>query len=130
MDKQEFYIETGRLLYAIAKADGNIQESEREKIIQIIKDQLKPSDESHDAFGTENAFYTEFEFERLMDYDVKVRDAFQSFIEFAEDNKEDLTPELRKLILSMVEKVAVVYNGMEDSEQVLIEKLKRKLNEL
>ena len=130
MDKQEFYIETGRLLYAIAKADGIIQEAEHKKIIQIIREHLKPLDESQDAFGTENAFYTEFEFERLTDYDVKVRDAFQSFIEFAQDNKDDITPELKKLIMAMVEKVAVVYNGTEDSEQALIDRLKRKLDEL
>jgi tellurite resistance protein len=130
MDYQEFFIEFGRLLYAIAKSDGKVQKPELEKIRQIVKEQLTKMDDSSDAFGTPAAFYLEFEFERLLDFEVKIRDAYDSFLGFATENKAFFTADIKKLVINTSEKVAYAFNGVEDAEQALLNSLKRHLQNL
>lgn len=130
MDFQEFFIEMGRLLYATAMMDGKVQKDEVNKVKQIVNDQLTEMVESYDAFGTSNAFYLEFEFERLNDIEARIRDAFDSFISYANENKADFTPEIKKLVMVSCEKVANAFNGIEDNERVLLNKLRRHLDSL
>jgi hypothetical protein len=130
MDYQEFFIEMGRLLYATAMADGKVQNDELGKIQQIVNDQLTEMVDSCDAFGTSDAFYLEFEFERLNDFEARIRDAFDSFITYSIENKADFTPEIKKLVMVSCEKVANAFNGIEDNEQVLLNKLRRHLDSL
>lgn len=130
MDYQELYIEMGRLLYAIAMADGKVQDDEIEKVKQIVNQQLTSMVKSHDAFGTAYAFYMEFEFERVHDFEIRIRDAFDSFIDYSIENKADFTPEIKKLVMVSCEKVANAFNGIEDNEQVLLNKLRRHLDTL
>jgi len=127
MDYQEFFIETGRLFYAIAMADGQIQPSEQSRMLDIIRQNLKELETSSDAFGTANAFYTEFELERLIDFKVEPREAFASFLDFVDENESEITPELRRLIIQMCEKVAESWNGVETTEADLITNLRKEL---
>ncbi|HAQ65977.1 MAG TPA: hypothetical protein DCR43_09035 [Bacteroidales bacterium] len=127
MDYQEFFIETGRLFYAVAMADGEVQPSEQSLILDIIRRNLKELESSSDAFGTANAYYTEFEMERLIDFKVEPIEAFNSFVDFATENLSDISPELRLQLLQMAENVAESWNGVEHSEHDLLERLKKTL---
>lgn len=127
MDYQEFFIETGRLLYAIAMADGEVQPDEQARILGIIRQNLKELEDSHDAFGTANAFYTEFEVERLIDFRVEPREAFASFIEFVRENGGEITAGIRSQIVKMAENVAESYNGIENHEAELLQRLRKEL---
>ncbi|MDD2965465.1 MAG: hypothetical protein PHQ65_01310 [Bacteroidales bacterium] len=127
MDYQEFFIETGRLFYAIGMADGAIQPDERSKMLGIIRENLKELESSSDAFGTANAYYTEFEIERLIDFNVSSKEAFRSFLDFVAENEQEIDMNLRKLIVQMAENVAESWNGIEKGEADLIDLLRRKL---
>jgi hypothetical protein len=130
MDYQEFFIELGRLLYAIAMTDGQVQKPEQEKVRQIVQEQLTTMADSSDAFGTPDAYYLEFEFERLHDFDTRIRDAFDSFIQYSKQNQALFTSEVKKLVMVSCEKVANAFNGIEDNEKVLLDKLRRHLDSL
>lgn len=127
MDYQEFFIETGRLLYAVAMADGEVQPDEQSRILEIIRQNLKELEHSHDAFGTANAFYTEFEVERLIDFRVEPREAFASFIDFVHENNDEITADIRSQIIKMAENVADSYHGIDNSEAELMLRLRKAL---
>lgn len=127
MDYQEFYIETGRLLYAIAMADGAIQEDEKSKMLNLVRDTLRKLEGSVDAFGTSNAFYTEFELERLIDFNVDSRESFDSFIDYFESNRSEMTSDLKSIIVQMAEEVAEAWDGVVAEENAYIIRLKEVL---
>lgn len=127
MDYQEFFIETGRLFYAIAMADGEVQPSEHKLILDIIRRNLKELESSSDAFGTANAYYTEFEMERLIDFKVEPIEAFNSFIDFATENLNDISTDLRIQLVQMAENVAESWNGVVNTEHDLLSRLKKAL---
>lgn len=127
MDYQEFYIETGRLLYAIAMADGAIQEDEKSKMLNLVRDTLRKLEGSVDAFGTSNAFYTEFELERLIDFNVDSRESFDSFIDYFESNRSEMTSDLKSIIIQMAEEVAEAWDAVVAEENAYIIRLKEVL---
>ncbi len=130
MNYKQFYTELGKLSYAIAKSDGSIKEVEKEEFLKIIKDELLPFEKSVDDSGTDSAYYTEFEFETLMERNAGVDETFKSFIDFVEKHKSAINGKLKQRCLNVVNKIALTYKGMEEPEKVLIEKLKKKLNTL
>ncbi|MEA3494656.1 MAG: hypothetical protein U9R42_01330, partial [Bacteroidota bacterium] len=130
MDYKQFYIELGRLIYAIAKSDGEVQKEEVSIFKKILNEELLPLEDATDEFGTDSAFYTEFEFENLSERDATVNETFVSFIKFLKSNKKDVTEEIKQVCLNSVIKVADAFAGIEKSEQYFIDKLKKELDEL
>ena len=63
MLNKDFYIIFGKLLYALAKSDGFIQEIEKNKIMELVKDKMVLIEQQNDFSGTDLAYYTEFAFE-------------------------------------------------------------------
>ncbi len=124
---KKLYKNIGVLLYAIAKADGQIQDKEIKTIHRIVVEDLVPLEESVDNFGTDAAFFAEFEFEILQDRNIRAQKAFDRFIAFAKENQKNLSPELRALIVKSVEKVAAAYRGTNKAESEMIESLKKHL---
>jgi uncharacterized tellurite resistance protein B-like protein len=124
---KKFYKQIGVLLYAIAKADGQIHDKEIKTIHQIVVEDLAPIEESVDDFGTDAAFFAEFEFEILQDRDISAKRAFDKFIAFAKEHDKNLSAEMRRLIIASVEKVAASYRGINKAESEMIESLKKHL---
>jgi hypothetical protein len=124
---KKFYKQLGKLLYAVAKADGKIQEPEVKAIHEIVTTDLAPLENSVDPFGTDAAFYAEFEFELLRDREVKKDKAYQAFLDYLKENDKHIKPHLRNLAITAVEKVAEAYQGTEKAEADLIADLKKHL---
>lgn len=124
---KKFYKQIGVLLYAIAKADGQIQDKEIKTIHQIVVEDLAPLEESVDNFGTDAAFFAEFEFEILQDREISAQKAFDRFVAFAKENDKNLSADMRQLIVASVEKVAASYRGTNKAAAEMIEALKKHL---
>jgi tellurite resistance protein len=125
MDYREFYTELGKLLYAVAKADGEVQDEELHKIYQMVVKDL--SDAS--LFDRENevdAYYTEFEFEALIDQNTEMTVALQSFLEFFDENEDSFTDDMKAISLRAMEHVAEAFDGIVPEEQALIDELSAK----
>src|SRR5689334_16183311 len=127
---KQFYSELGKLLYAVAEVDGKISPEEKQALKKIIRKELVPCENSTDEFGTDAAFYAEFEFDILEDSKASPRAAFQSFITFVENHHSAFDQRLRAATLKVVNELADAYHKNSEKEKDLIETLKAKLGEL
>lgn len=123
----EFYSEVGKLLYAVADVDGKISQKERDAIHQLVQEELVPIEQSKDDFGTDSAYYTEFEFDVLEEQQIPAQLALQSFLDFIVEHKTAITPELKSASIKVAEKMAAVYYGTNRQEEALLEKIKNEL---
>jgi uncharacterized membrane protein YebE (DUF533 family) len=127
MDYKEFYTELGKLLYAVAKADGEVQDEELHKIYQMVVDDL--SDEILFNRGDEvDAYYTEFEFEALIDQNTDMHVAVNSFIDYFNKHQADFTDKMKETTLKAMIAVADAFEGIVPEEQKLIDELTEKLS--
>lgn len=130
MKLQDFYIQIGRLIYSIAKSDGKVQRSEMERFKSILQKELVNLNDSEDVYGTHNAYYAEFELERLIENQVDENEAFTSFILFMEQHRSFFDEKIRSLCYETARMIAVAHHGIEPGESKKLIELERKLNDL
>ncbi len=106
MDLREFYSETGKLLYAVAESDGLITDKERESLHSLIQTRLAQRETHTDEFGTNDAWYTEFEFEVAEEQGMTAEDAFNSFAEFIDENRNKLDKDLKDICIILADRLA------------------------
>lgn len=128
MEARLFYKELGRLLYAIAAADGRISDQEVAALKRIVKEELVPQEASTDHFGTDQAYITEFEFEVLADRGATSEEAFDSFITYMARHRTDLVDERRELIFRAADIVARAFHGVGKKEMPFLSELHRHLD--
>jgi uncharacterized tellurite resistance protein B-like protein len=128
MEAQLFYKELGRLLYAIAAADGKVSDKEVRTLKRIVSEQLVPQEVATDHFGTDQAYVTEFEFEVLADREASVQGAFDSFIAYMARHKQDLNAGRRELIYRCADAVARAFHGVGRAELPLLRELHKHLH--
>lgn len=127
---RQYYSELGKLLYAIANANGNISEKERETLKAIVRKELVPAEKHTDTFGTDAAYYVEIEFDILEDSEPDVDAAFDSFIDFIEGHHSAITQPMREAALRVSEKLIELYHHHHKKEHLLAKKLSEKLKQL
>ncbi|MFI5204183.1 MAG: hypothetical protein ACHQF2_06780 [Flavobacteriales bacterium] len=120
MNYRDFYSEVGKLLYAIAKADGHIQKHEFEKLREVVTNVLVPAEMHKDAHGTDTAWYAEIEFDYLEENLSDPQAAFESFVSYVEKHKTAITPELRDRIYVCARELAKAYRGITSSESTVL----------
>jgi uncharacterized tellurite resistance protein B-like protein len=128
MDHKRFYKELGKLLYAVAASDGKIHPAEVSKFRTLVREEVVPVEKSQDQFGTDNAYYAEFEFETLADKDFPAEDAYHSFILYLKEFQGKIDPEMKNLCLQAAEKVAAASHGINKKESQYLLDLKSHLN--
>lgn len=128
MEAQLFYKELGRLLYAIAAADGKVSDKEVATLKRIVSEELVPQEASTDHFGTDQAYITEFEFDVLADRGASVEGAFDSFIAYMARHRNDLDPERKELIYRAADAVANAFHGVNKAELPLLIELRKHLH--
>jgi uncharacterized tellurite resistance protein B-like protein len=130
MNYRQYYIELANLIYAVAMADGAIQKQEEESFHAEVKAHLKPLDESMGDYGVDNAEITEVFFDVLKANKVDSATAFNSYLDFVAKNKSLISHKLKSVTLKIIETIADSYNGIEESEKELIQKVKKELVEI
>lgn len=127
MMSKKFYVELGKLFYAIAAADGKIRPQEVQELKKIIRDDLVPMEDGHDRFGTDHAFLAEFEFEVLADKGIRPEAAYKSFLAYIKENNKHIDAQMRAKAVSIAEKIATSYRGINEPEKKLLEDLRKHL---
>lgn len=127
MDHKKFYTELGKLLYAIAAIDGAIHDVEVAVMKRMVSDQLVPQEASMDHFGTDQAFFTEFEFEVMAERSASPEAAFDSFTVYLTQHKESLCAEQKELVLRAAEGVAHAFHGVHAKELRMLSELRRRM---
>jgi uncharacterized tellurite resistance protein B-like protein len=126
MNHQLLYKELGRLLYAMAAADGRISPAEARRLHEVVQGELVPMEPATDKYGTDQAWITEFEFDVLAEQEADAQGEFD-FIAYISQHRKELTPELRATILRMAEAVAQAFHGVHRKEQTLLNALRKEL---
>lgn len=126
---KQFYKELGRLLYSVAMADGKVQEEEIKMLHKLISG-LAFSEATSDSSGMNHAFYAEFEFEKYVKDNVKIKEACDSFINFLNSNVADLDPILISKSVDAIEKIADAFNKVSEEEREVINKVKKEILEI
>ena len=124
---RNYYKELGKLLYAVAKADGKINPHEAEELKRIIKSELVPSEKETDEFGSDTAFYIEFEFDIYEEMDIDADVAYDSFISFVKEHNNYVTLEMREKAYYLATNVCDAFKGKNKAEKNLITRLKKDL---
>jgi uncharacterized tellurite resistance protein B-like protein len=127
MDYREFYAELGKLLYAVADADGVISPQERESLNELIRSRLAHREVHTDEYGTNDAWYAMFEFEVAEEQSMAPEEAFQSFSDFLDARQQELDEDTRSLCLTLADRLAESYRHTNRLEGELIRKLREKL---
>jgi hypothetical protein len=127
MNLKQFYAEIGKLLYAVADIDGVISRKEKENLHELIRSRLTQRETHTDEFGTNDAWYVEFEFDVAEEQVMSAEDAFFSFIEYVREHQADFDLPMRELCITLAERMAASYKNTNKKEMILIGKLKEVL---
>ncbi len=127
MEPQLFYKELGRLLYAIAAADGKVSAKEIATLKKVVSERLVPQEASTDHFGTDQAYITEFEFDVLAERGATSTEAFDSFVSYMGRHRYDLHSSKKHLIHEAADAVASAFHGVGKAELPLLIELHRVL---
>ena len=130
MQYKQYYSELGKLLYAIADVDGVITAKEKKALLDIVKKELVPVETNTDEYGTDAAFYTEFEFEIMDDTIMEPGAAFESFINYIEDHHTAIDNKMISATRKVATKLAAVYYHTNKKEKELLTALNKKLDEI
>jgi hypothetical protein len=123
MKYTQLYSELGKLLYAIADIDRKVSPQEKNKLIDIIHNHLMPVVKKEDEFGTEVAYYPEFEFTYLESEIADAEEAFESFMNYVEKHHTAIKPDVRERCINVAKEMADAVYGINKKEQDLLDRL-------
>lgn len=129
MDYSHFYTEIGRLAYAIASADGIIHSSEVAKICDFIGQEMEQVG-THDKNSDEAILQAVVEFNKLRSQNASTKEAYLGFLNFIDDHSDLFTLRMKNLCINISLRIASAHEGIDETEKALIDKLKKKLDEI
>jgi uncharacterized tellurite resistance protein B-like protein len=119
MALQNIHIAMGSLAYAIAKADGVIQDEEKIMIKQLAQQEFELSDADNEWISNM--------FNKLEKDGISLDEAYSYAIDTLESNRydNDFTDSVKKKCISFMEKVSESFDGISGEEQQVIERFKK-----
>lgn len=129
MDYSALYTELGRLAYAIARADGIIHSKEIDLVCDFIGQEIEKTG-AEDHHKREAVLQAGVEFNNLRKNNASAKEAFTGFTGFIETNPSLFDARIRNLCINISLRIASAYEGMDETELALINKLKKKLDSI
>jgi hypothetical protein len=114
-------------LYAVADADGVISKVEKENLYDLVRTRLAHKEVHTDEFGTNDVWYSVFEFEIAEDQSLTAMDAFQSFAEYLEANKDKIDQDTKELCLLLADRIAESYRHANRKEREMVQRIRELL---
>lgn len=127
---KKFYAEVGKLLYAIASADGKVDEKEYKMLRNMVRNKLVPMESDMDVFGTDAAYYAEIEFDFLNEQMADPEPAFNSFIDYVEAYHQSFDSHLKEVCFRLSKEIAHAYYGINKKESSMLKVLKKEMDKL
>lgn len=128
---KQYYKELGKLLYAIAMADGAVQAEEIDELHAFVMKELAHNERTYDSSGMNQAFYVDFEFDDNVKEHKPLNGAVADFKKFIEQNSEKGDEALIDRSVRLMEAVAFAYS--KNREKLILDQVKHvaeHLNEL
>ena len=129
MNYPGLYAEIGRLAYAIANADGVIHSSEVEKICDFIGREIEQVG-TDDKVSEEAVLQAVVEFNKLRNQNASAKEAYLGFLNFIDFKPEFFSFRVKNLCINLSLRIASAHEGIDETEMALINKLKKKLDEI
>lgn len=127
---KQYYSELGKLLYAIAEIDGKISNQEKEKLKELIRCELAPTEIHKDEYGTDAAYYAEIEFDIMEESMSEPDEAYESFINFIDEHRTAINNIQLHRALRLATKLADTYYHTNKKEHQFLDKLQSKLDSI
>lgn len=127
MDYREYYAELGKLLYAVADADGIISRKERQSFYDLIRSRVAHKEIHTDEYGTNDAWYAMFEFDVAEEQSMQPEDAFQSFMDYLDTRKNELDAMSLEQCLVLADRLAESCHHTNRPEREMIQQLREKI---
>lgn len=125
---KQYYKELGKLVYAVAAADGVIQPEERDKLHQFVLKEMASNETSVDSSGMNQAFYVDFEFDATEEKHPSDSEIIKSYSRFVHNNYESNDGPLIANSLKLLEAVALAYT--KKNEKNIIDNVRHEMTEI
>jgi uncharacterized tellurite resistance protein B-like protein len=122
--RRDFYAALGQLLYAVADADGIISRTERDELLELIRSRLMHRETLTDPYGTNDVWYSLFGFDSAEEEIMSAEDAFQSFADFLDSNRERIDMETREVCLLLSDRLANSYRHTNRKERQMLQRIR------
>lgn len=119
---QNLHYAIGELAYAVAHADGKVQQEEREKFHAIVEAELRCKDYDFDI--SDIIF-------QIMDKDKQSTETVYNWaLKIIQTNSHYLSPELKQTFIKVMEKVAKVYPPITVNEKNILERFRKDIESI
>ena len=122
-----FYKELGKLLYAMALADKTITKEEKEEVSKQIAERLLHKEVDADQFGSNEAWITQFSFDTTEEVGGGGEEAFEEFLTFIKQYRNELTEQEIEICYRLSEHVANAYRHVNKNESKMLISLRNYL---
>lgn len=123
MRYKDLYAEIGKLLYAVAVADGAVREEEMSRVKKEVKNSWLNWEDSKDEFGTDAANYILLAFESAQDIEASSEEAWESFQVFYKLYQNAFHNDLKNQIERSATAVAASFSSFNKSELGILSRL-------
>lgn len=122
MALQNIHIAMGSLAYAIAKADGVIQEEEKQTIKKLAQNEFELSDADNEWIASM--------FNKLEKGNISLDEAYNYAIDTLNANRYDFdfTDSVKSKCISFMEKVSESFDGISGEERQIIDRFKQDMS--
>jgi len=119
---KNIHIAMGSLAYAIAKADGEIQEEEKSTIKKLAQKEFELSDSDNEWISSM--------FNRLEKDEISLDEAYTFAIDTLDANRHDydFTDSVKMKCVKFMEKVSESFDGISGEERQIIDRFKGDMN--
>lgn len=125
---KQYYKELGKMVYAVAIADGVITPAEKETLHNLVLKILAGRETTEDSSHMNQAFYVDFEFDENEERHTDPEQCMRSYVKFVHGNFENGDEELLHNSLGVIEKVALACSR--EKEKELVKELKSEIKEV
>lgn len=127
MIQEQFYSELGKYLYAIAMADGIIQDNEIRKVERIVSHELQLM-KSEKNIRYKEVILTKLNFYNCLRDRADINNAKNSFLNFIKKNEGKIDAHEQEVAGKLIRKVATAWKGKNKTEEILVRKAEKYLS--
>lgn len=120
---KNYYKELGKVVYAIAMADGTVQAEEADKLHAFVAKEMALHEPTYDSSGMNQAFYVDFEFEANVENHTTLDGAVEHFKNYVRQHAEPGDEALITRSLKLMESVAFAYSKKQ--EKLILESVRQ-----
>ncbi len=121
MREEHFYALLGEFLFALAFADGIIQENEIKELELLVKEEL------FDPHGDKEVIFAKLRFFNCINQAVDREKSLQRFIDFCIRHSSGITRHQKQLALKLARRIEKAYKGATTGEMNLLKQLEEVL---